>query len=109
MKQSGTLKVVFTLENESTFIYNINVVTFECLLYEIYVSCRKLRNINLFFEEAITALSNYNENPYDLKANNITFSEVYEKWSEEHFEEIVPSAQRTWNFGPSGTGLHNAA
>lgn len=59
-------------------------------------------------EEAITALSNYNENPYDLKANNITFSEVYEKWSEEHFEEIVPSAQRTWKsaYNHSKT-LHN--
>lgn len=47
-------------------------------------------------EEAITALANYNENPYDIKADNITFEEVYKKWSEEHFETIVPSAVRTW-------------
>lgn len=47
-------------------------------------------------EEAITALVNYNENPYDIKTNSITFSEVYEKWSEEHFKEIVPSATRSW-------------
>ncbi|MBR1815850.1 MAG: site-specific integrase [Lachnospiraceae bacterium] len=45
---------------------------------------------------ALTALSNYNENPYDIKVNSITFSEVYEKWSEEHFENIVSSARRTW-------------
>lgn len=47
-------------------------------------------------EEALTALANYNANPYDIKADNITFSEVYEKWSSEHFENIVPSARRTW-------------
>lgn len=45
---------------------------------------------------ALQALSNYNENPYDIKTNTITFSEVYDKWSEEHFTKIVPSAQRTW-------------
>ncbi len=47
-------------------------------------------------EEAINALSNYNQNPYDIETNSITFSEVYKKWSEEHFNEIVPSAVRTW-------------
>lgn len=47
-------------------------------------------------EEAITALSNYNENPYDIHTDNITFTEVYDKWSEEHFEKLVPSARRTW-------------
>jgi integrase len=45
---------------------------------------------------ALQALSNYNENPYDIKTDTITFSEIYEKWSEEHFKIIVPSAQRTW-------------
>lgn len=47
-------------------------------------------------EEALTALVNYNANPYDLETNSITFSEVYIKWSEEHFKKIVPSAVRTW-------------
>ncbi len=46
--------------------------------------------------EAIQALSDYNANPYDIKTNTITFAEVYEKWSEEHFKTIVPSAIRTW-------------
>lgn len=45
---------------------------------------------------ALQALAEYNANPYDIKTNSITFSEVYEKWSEEHFENIVPSAVRTW-------------
>jgi len=39
---------------------------------------------------------NYNQNPYDIKANSITFAEVYDKWSKEHFDTIVESAQRTW-------------
>ncbi len=47
-------------------------------------------------KEAMSALAAYNEDPYDLKANKITFEEVYEKWSDQHFEEIVPSAVRTW-------------
>lgn len=46
-------------------------------------------------QEALTALAHYNENPYDLDRDTITFSEVYRKWSEEHFKTIVPSAQRT--------------
>lgn len=37
---------------------------------------------------ALQALSEYNTNPYDLDANNITFAEVYEKWSEKKFESI---------------------
>lgn len=47
-------------------------------------------------QAAMQALAAYNENPYDIKTDTITFSEVYDKWSEEHFKKIVPSAQRTW-------------
>lgn len=39
-------------------------------------------------EEAMIALANYNENPYDIKADNITFSEVYGKWSESYFPTL---------------------
>lgn len=46
--------------------------------------------------QALQALADYNENPYDIKSDSITFSEVYNNWSKEHFEEIVPSAIRTW-------------
>lgn len=45
---------------------------------------------------ALQALADYNENPYDIKADNITFKEVYEKWAAVHYEEIVPSARRSW-------------
>lgn len=47
-------------------------------------------------QEALTALVNYNNNPYDIETNTITFEEVYERWSAAHFQTIVPSAQRTW-------------
>ncbi len=46
-------------------------------------------------KEALQALANYNENPYDLTSRQITFAEVYEKWSAEYFETITPSAIRT--------------
>lgn len=45
---------------------------------------------------ALQALADFNANPYDIQVNTITFKEVYEKWAKEHFELIVPSAQRTW-------------
>lgn len=40
-------------------------------------------------KEALTALSDYNKDPYDLHHDTITFAEVYDKWSEEHFPKIV--------------------
>lgn len=47
-------------------------------------------------EDAMIALANYNENPYDIKADSITFSEVYEKWSENYFPTLTnPSSVRT--------------
>lgn len=46
--------------------------------------------------DALQGLADYNANPYDISVNTITFSEVYDKWSEEHFKVIVPSACRTW-------------
>lgn len=47
-------------------------------------------------EEAMIALANFNENPYDIKADSITFSEVYEKWNEGYFPTLSnPSSIRT--------------
>lgn len=39
-------------------------------------------------QEAMTALVQYNDNPYDLNSNTMTFADVYEKWSEEHFATL---------------------
>ena len=38
--------------------------------------------------EALQALAAYNEDPHDLHMDTITFAEVYERWSEIHFEKI---------------------
>lgn len=47
-------------------------------------------------KEAMAALVDYNNNPYDINTNKITFEEVYEKWSDEHFEKISAGAIRTY-------------
>ena len=58
---------------------------------------RKYKTIGYYEtrQQALQALANYNENPYDLDADRITFSECYEKWTEEYFKRIAPSAVRT--------------
>jgi integrase len=59
---------------------------------------QKRRTVGYFAtqKEALGALAEYHKNPYDIDTNKITFSEVYDKWSKKHFEEIVPSAARSW-------------
>lgn len=47
-------------------------------------------------EEAIKALSDYNENPYSFDNLSITFAEVYEHWSTEHFQTVVLKTQKQW-------------
>lgn len=42
-------------------------------------------------KEALLALADYNANPYNLDAAKITFQEVYERWSGEHFPTVSDS------------------
>lgn len=47
-------------------------------------------------EEAMIALADFNKHPYDIRADSITFAEVYEKWSEGYFPTLSgPSSIRT--------------
>lgn len=46
------------------------------------------------YNEAYTALAEYNKNPYDLD-DDITIKELYEKWSSEYFQTIGSSSTRT--------------
>lgn len=39
--------------------------------------------------EALQKLAEYNANPYDLDASKTTFSEVYKKWSDKKYKELV--------------------
>lgn len=45
-------------------------------------------------QEALTALVTYNNDPYDLHFNTITFAEVYEKWSAIHFPKVSESNRK---------------
>jgi site-specific recombinase XerD len=44
-------------------------------------------------EDALTALALYNKDPYDLDSASITFAEVYDRWSAEHFPKISQSLE----------------
>lgn len=54
---------------------------------------QKYKNIGYYEErtEAMIALAQYNNDPFDLDNNKITFAEVYEKWSAEKFPKISKS------------------
>lgn len=48
-------------------------------------------------KEGLEALEEYHRNPTGItSANKITFKEVYEKWSESHFEKVKPSTVRSY-------------
>lgn len=42
-------------------------------------------------QEALTALVDYNKDPYDLHMDTITFGELYDRWSDEHFPKVSKS------------------
>lgn len=42
-------------------------------------------------KEALTALVEFNANPYDVNAAKVTFEDVYERWSDEHFPTVSDS------------------
>ena len=71
---------------------------------------QKFKNIGYFEErsEAMIALAQYNNDPYDIDNNKITFTEIYEKWSEEKFPKISQSNIRGYktSFNKSES-LHN--
>lgn len=45
-------------------------------------------------QEALTALVEYNKDPYDLHLATITFDELFDKWSEAHFQKIKPNSTK---------------
>lgn len=47
--------------------------------------------------QALNALAHFNENPYDMDANKVTFAEVFEKWSKEHFPKVSISNVHGYN------------
>lgn len=47
-------------------------------------------------KEAVQALAEYNEKPYDLGAKNITFEKLYNMWKEEKFKNISVKSTQTY-------------
>lgn len=47
--------------------------------------------------DALVALAHFNENPYDLDSNKVTFAEVFEKWSAEHYPKVSQSNVHGYN------------
>jgi integrase len=45
---------------------------------------------------ALQALSNYNENPYDIETDKISFSAVYDEWSKRQYADWDKSTCRTY-------------
>ena len=46
-------------------------------------------------KEALQALSDYAKNPYDIKTDNMTIHELYDKWTESYFATLENSSRRT--------------
>lgn len=45
-------------------------------------------------KDALTALADYNDDPRDI--SHVTFAEIYQRWSEEHFENIDRNNQAAY-------------
>lgn len=48
-------------------------------------------------QEGLNALAEYNSSPYDLDKGRITFSEIFDKWSSEHFPKVSENAIVNYN------------
>lgn len=60
-------------------------------------TCKPIWGILGYFEtrqEALQVLADYNQDPYDINSSKVTFAELYERWSKEHFKDISESRQR---------------
>lgn len=68
------------------------------------------KNIGSFptYKEAMSALTEYNTDPYDIDASRITFAEVYEKWSFNKFPKISHSMMLSYkNAFKACTPIHD--
>lgn len=60
-------------------------------------------------KEALMALAAFNENPYDVNAASVTFEDVFERWSDEHFPTVsdsnVSGYRAVWNLCDKISGM----
>lgn len=68
------------------------------------------KNIGYFEkrQDAILALAEYNRDPYNIDGRNLTFAEVYEKWSAERFADIKQTTKGGYQSAfKNSAPLHN--
>lgn len=46
--------------------------------------------------KALAALAEFNKDPYSIDGEALTFLNVYDLWSEDHFQKLVPKSQSQW-------------
>lgn len=63
------------------------------------INRQKFRTIRYYEtkEEGLIALGNYHQTPYDMDSSKITFAEVFEKWSAEHYPKVSDSNVKGYN------------
>lgn len=71
-------------------------VGFKCTSDNIKIQEYKTLGYYATKEEGIVALVKFNQRPYDLNYKDITFAQIYEEWSDEHYKKIVSSSKRIW-------------
>lgn len=57
---------------------------------------RKVLGYYKTYKDAMTALADYNKQPFDIDKSRITFSELFDMWSKVKYDEITKSAQRMY-------------
>ena len=69
---------------------------------------QKYKNIGYYetYQDALIALTEYHKNPYDIDASKITFKEVFEKWSAEHYPKVSRSNVNGYNASFKLCGEH---
>lgn len=66
--------------------------------------CKPLKPESYFetYNDAYAALVEYNRNPYDLESEGMTMQQMYDMWSEKHFERIGDKSsvplETAWKF-----------
>lgn len=57
--------------------------------------------------EGLAALAMYHKDPYDLDSRSATFADLYDRWSEEHYQKIAPNTKRIYRAAYSACqGIH---
>ena len=100
LKRANGTGSVYKLSGRRTRPYVAMVTTYYSTNYDGSKTKRLQKRTPLGYfrtrDEAMLALLEYNRNPYELTENDITFAELYDAWSAEHYKGLSASAIRTY-------------